>query len=127
MSLVFFLNGASSAGKTSLGKALQDLLPEPYLLLGLDTCFGMVPDRWAGGPAGPFRHQGFAYVDLPPDGSQPMLAIEYGDIGWRMMAGFRRGVAEIIRAGNPVIVDEMLLADKFAMTGSRCSHLFTRR
>ncbi|GAA1551717.1 hypothetical protein GCM10009789_01840 [Kribbella sancticallisti] len=40
---VIFLNGPSSAGKTTLGKALQDTLDEPYLLMGLDTCFAMVP------------------------------------------------------------------------------------
>lgn len=56
MAHVIFLNGASCAGKTSLGKALQEVLDEPYLLLGLDTCFSMVPDRWAGGPRGPYRH-----------------------------------------------------------------------
>jgi chloramphenicol 3-O phosphotransferase len=41
-----------------------------------------------------------------------MLAITYGDVGWRVLAGFHRGVAEIIRAGNPVIIDEMLLDAK---------------
>jgi chloramphenicol 3-O-phosphotransferase len=34
-----FLNGASSAGKTSIGRALQELADEPFMLLGLDTCF----------------------------------------------------------------------------------------
>jgi chloramphenicol 3-O phosphotransferase len=112
MSRVLFLNGASSAGKTSIGKALQDVLSEPYLLLGLDTCFGMVPARWAGGPPGEFSQHGFAYADLPPEDGHPVLGIEYGDIGWRIMSGFHRGVAEIVRAGNPVIIDEMLLDEK---------------
>jgi len=79
------------------------------MLLGLDTCFAMVPDRWAGGPQGALRHLGFAYVDLPDDDGYPMLEIAYGEVGWRMMAGFHRGVVEIVRAGNSIIVDEMLL------------------
>jgi chloramphenicol 3-O phosphotransferase len=62
MSRVVFINGASSAGKTSIGRALQDLTEEPFMLLGLDTCFAMVPPRWAGGPEGPMRHLGFAYA-----------------------------------------------------------------
>ncbi len=53
-----FLNGASSAGKTSLGKALQEILDEPYLLLGLDTCLHAVPDRWGSG--GRDKHLGRA-------------------------------------------------------------------
>src|SRR5215472_8491782 len=109
MPKVLFLNGASSAGKTSIGKSLQDTLSEPYLLLGLDTRFAMVPSRWAGGPAGRFRHDGFAYVDLPPDGGRPVLGIAYGELGWRIMSGFHRAVAEMVHLGNRVIIDEMLL------------------
>ncbi len=109
MASVIFLNGASSAGKTSLGKALQDVLDEPYLLLGLDTCFHTVPARWAGGPRGPFRHLGFAYAELPPEDGHPMLGISYGSVGWRILIGFHRAIAELTRSGNPVIIDEMLL------------------
>lgn len=109
MSRVLFLNGASCAGKTSLGRALQDILGEAYLLLGLDTCFAMVPPRWAGGTDGEHRAQGFAYAAQPPLDGRAVLAITYGETGWRIMAGFHRGVAEIVRAGNPVIIDEMLL------------------
>lgn len=109
MAQVVFLNGASSAGKTSVGKALQELTSEPFLLLGLDTCLAMVPPRWAGGAEGPMRHLGFAYDELPDDDGHPMLGITYGPVGWRMMVGFHRGVVEMVRAGNSVIIDEMLL------------------
>ncbi|MBG0565943.1 chloramphenicol phosphotransferase CPT family protein [Actinoplanes aureus] len=106
---VVFLNGASSAGKTSIGAALQKAADQPFLLLGLDTLFAMVPPRWAGGPRGELRHLGFAYDELPADDGHPMVRITYGPAGWRMMAGFHRAVAELVRAGNPVVVDEMLL------------------
>ena len=33
---VLFVNGASSAGKTSLIRAVQDLVPVPYLHVGLE-------------------------------------------------------------------------------------------
>ncbi|MGB1686483.1 MAG: phosphotransferase-like protein, partial [Pseudomonadales bacterium] len=33
---VIFLNGTSSAGKTTLALALQELLPEPYQHVALD-------------------------------------------------------------------------------------------
>jgi chloramphenicol 3-O phosphotransferase len=112
MSQIVFLNGASSAGKTSIGRALQELTSDPFMLLGLDTCFAMVPPRWAGGPAGPLSHLGFAYRELPADGDHPMLGITYGEVGRRMMTGFHRGVVEIIRSGNSVIIDEMLLDDR---------------
>ena len=82
---------------------------EPYMLLGLDTCFAMVPPRWAGGPEGPMRHLGFAYEVLPTDDGHPMTKITYGEIGARMMAGFHRAAIELVRAGNSIIIDEMLL------------------
>jgi chloramphenicol 3-O phosphotransferase len=109
MAAIIFLNGASSAGKTSLGKALQDVLNEPYLLLGLDTFFHAVPARWAGGPPGPYRHLGFHYVDLPPEDGHPVLGIGYGPVGWRILVGFHQATAALVRSGNPVVIDEMLL------------------
>lgn len=112
MTSIIFLNGASSAGKTSLGKALQDILDEPYLLLGLDTCLHTVPDRWSGGPRGPYRHLGFEYLDLPPEDGHPVLGIGYGPVGWRIMVGFHRAIAELVRSGNPVVIDEMLLDER---------------
>lgn len=112
MSSVIFLNGASSAGKTSIGKAIQDAADAPYLLFGLDHCFRTVPDRWAGGPRGPFRHLGFEYVELPPEDGRSVLGIGYGAVGWRIMTGYHKAVVEIVRAGNPVVIDEMLLSEQ---------------
>jgi chloramphenicol 3-O phosphotransferase len=109
MPQIVFLNGASSAGKTSIAKALQDLTDEPFMLLGLDTCFAMVPPRWVGGPEGPMRHLGFAYEHLPKDNGHPMLKITYGEAGSRMLTGFHRAATELVRAGNSIIIDEMLL------------------
>jgi chloramphenicol 3-O phosphotransferase len=42
---VIYLNGTSSAGKTSIALALQDVLDEPFLRLGVDTFIGMLPRR----------------------------------------------------------------------------------
>ncbi len=46
---VLFVNGASSAGKTSLIRAVQDQVPVPYLHVGLDHFFASVPEPWGGG------------------------------------------------------------------------------
>ncbi len=48
---VIFLNGVSSAGKTSIAEVLQRTLPEPYLHVQLDSFEGMLPERYDEGGA----------------------------------------------------------------------------
>jgi chloramphenicol 3-O phosphotransferase len=42
---VIVLNGVSSAGKTSIARCLQSLLPTPWLHLGVDDLIGAMPDE----------------------------------------------------------------------------------
>lgn len=98
--------GTSSSGKTSSCKLLQKYLSDHYLLLGLDTLFGMVNPEWGGGVGGHLRERGFRYVRAGDD-----LRIEHGDEGQRMLVGMVSAVDAILRAGNNVIYDEMLLSE----------------
>ncbi|CAL9634446.1 Chloramphenicol 3-O phosphotransferase [Streptomyces sp. enrichment culture] len=99
------LVGTSGAGKSSMAAELQNILPDPFLALGLDTFFGALPYRWTS--AGENSGEGFAYVrDSDPQGHR-RLRIEYGPVGARMLAGMRRAVASLLDEGNNVIVDEM--------------------
>ena len=43
---VIFLNGTSSAGKTSLVEHLQEQLDEPFLHIGIDHFLFMLPNRY---------------------------------------------------------------------------------
>jgi len=54
LSKIIYLNGPSSSGKTTLAKALQEALSEPYLHVGIDKMIGFMPakiNNWEGGPA----------------------------------------------------------------------------
>jgi chloramphenicol 3-O phosphotransferase len=44
---VVILNGASSAGKTSIAKALQSVSAYPFLRLSVDDFLNMLPERHA--------------------------------------------------------------------------------
>jgi chloramphenicol 3-O phosphotransferase len=46
MSRIIVLNGCSSAGKTSISKAIQALSKTPWLHIGIDTFIGMLPSRF---------------------------------------------------------------------------------
>lgn len=47
-SKIILLNGVSSSGKTTVGKAIQHLSDDTYFLLGLDTTFEMLPEKSKG-------------------------------------------------------------------------------
>jgi chloramphenicol 3-O phosphotransferase len=49
---IIFLNGVSCSGKTTLAKALQERLTEPFYSLGLDTFINMSPVRYFSDPDG---------------------------------------------------------------------------
>jgi chloramphenicol 3-O phosphotransferase len=100
--VIVLLNGASSAGKTTLAKALQDELPTPYLLIGIDTVVFALPHRYVNDPA----HWSEVYRYTYQDGQVTGIDIEpYGD---RLVRGMHRAVAGLAGAGLDVIVDHVL-------------------
>ena len=105
---VILIVGPSSVGKSSTVRELQNALPDPYLALGLDTFFHMVPPRWGGGMGGPLSVDGFRYVTTTVD-QTPSMRIVYGGVGLRVLRGMHRAVATLAACGNNLLVDEMLL------------------
>ena len=47
---IVLLNGTSSSGKTTLVRALQDRLPDPWLELGIDRFVFALPRRYLSQP-----------------------------------------------------------------------------
>ena len=104
---IVLLNGTSSSGKTTLVKALQAILPEPWLEIGIDRFVFALPKRYLDQP---LWSEVFRYVrpDGAPDGP---FRIETGQLGRRLVAGMHRTVAALAGAGLDVIVDHVLLED----------------
>lgn len=117
---VIFLNGTSSAGKTTLARAIQDESPTPFVYWGLDTLFSMVPPKWGGGRDGRLSREGFWY-----DRSGDVVVIRYGQVGRRMLRTACVAAAAFARRGDDLVIDEMLLSPdimtdwKFALGGLR--------
>ncbi|WP_030726742.1 phosphotransferase-like protein [Streptomyces sp. NRRL F-2890] len=99
------LAGTSGAGKSSTVTELQNILPAPFLALGLDMFFGTLPHRWTSD--GERSSEGFSYIRETDHEGRTLLRIGYGPVGARMLAGMRQAVASLLREGNNVIVDEM--------------------
>ena len=86
---VIFLNGTSSSGKTTLARALQQELVEPYMYLSIDNFFHLYPDRF-----------------LRPNSREGAGTL--ARIIPAVVSGFHRSVAALALAGNNVLVDHIL-------------------
>jgi chloramphenicol 3-O phosphotransferase len=102
---IIVLNGTSSSGKSSVAKALQEVLAEPYLHLGIDTFIAMLPARWFG--ESPPADEGFLLVK-----GEAGTAIETGPVGQRLVKGMADACGALAAAGNNLIVDHVLLERK---------------
>lgn len=81
---IIFLNGASSSGKSSIAKALQEIIERPCVHLCIDDYLGTFQKRlWD---------------------DKEVVHREWPNI----IAGFHAAAAAIARAGNLVIVDDVL-------------------
>ena len=98
---VIILNGVGSVGKSSIARALQDLSPEVWLHVQMDAFLDMLPARYTSHPEGLrfIRH----------DTSPPEVEIVCGPAVDHLLEGMRASVSALARAGNNVIVDEVLV------------------
>ncbi|MFF8612544.1 chloramphenicol phosphotransferase CPT [Streptomyces sp. NPDC015350] len=89
------LNGGSSSGKTGIARCLQAVLPDKWLLLGVDTLIGAMPASMQESDEG---------IDFAPDGG-----VAVGSGFRELEAAWIEGVAAMARAGAGIVVDEVFL------------------
>jgi chloramphenicol 3-O phosphotransferase len=110
---VILLNGTSSAGKSTLARAVQDVMDSPYLCMGIDLFFDALPQRYLGRVApgavpSPQVQEGVAWVCTEP-GGQGFRELRVGPVGQRLWSGMRHATAALARRGNHVILDDVIL------------------
>ena len=103
---VIVLNGTSSAGKTTLAKAIQTAASEPYQLFAFDQFRDGLPDRYRGlnSPEGSPGSAGLNVIAAPADGDIKAY-IMMGSHGLKMLNGMHQAIASFARSGHHVIVD----------------------
>lgn len=92
---VVLLNGGSSSGKSTIARALQDALAEPWLTLSVDDFVDALPRRLTEGSGG---------IDFQADGS-----IDVGAVFVELEDLWMRGIAAMVRAGAKIIIDDVFL------------------
>ena len=111
---IIFLNGTSSAGKTTLSHKLQEMLEEPYVHMALDQFRDGLPDKYRGlnSPPGTTGSRGLNVVPVI-DGETAYTSIQFGEDGKKMLRGMRRAIAAMVNSGNNVIIDDIILSCEF--------------
>ncbi len=109
---IIYLNGTSSAGKTTLARALQDRLPVPYLSVSLDTFTPMFPRQYVAVipfdlPIPPLAREGILLRHELRDG-RLLMENPLGPAARRFITGFRHAIRVLAATGNNVIVDDVL-------------------
>ena len=104
---IVFLNGTSSAGKTSISKALQNTMPTPMLRTGLDHFCAGVPISLFVCVDEEHPAEVDGWLEVYRDGTLVQLP-RIGPVGKRLLAGMYQAIAAVALVGNDVIVDDMI-------------------
>jgi len=93
------LNGTSSSGKSGIVRCLQAILPDPWIVLGIDTLIRALP---VAAVPSPVSASGLAFA---ADGT-----VVIDPVFQRLEIAFSAGVAAMAKAGARIIVDDVFLA-----------------
>jgi chloramphenicol 3-O phosphotransferase len=89
---VIVLNGGSSSGKSGIARCLQAVLPDPWLVMSIDSLIESMPASMQSSSAG---------IEFAPDG-QVVIGAEFR----AAEAAWMTGVAAMATAGAKVIIDD---------------------
>ena len=108
-STVVVLNGASSAGKTTIATAFRDeraVAGDFWLLTGIDDFLAKLPFEWksAGPDCGAFSVDGIRFERTPET-----VTVRVGRVGRQLLRAYQAGVAAAARVGLNVLVDEVVI------------------
>ena len=112
---IFLVNGPSSAGKTTLCRALQDAVAAPYLVVGFDDFIYMSAPRYdRGADTGrqdefdAFTALGAEMVTTSPPGAPLAVTARFGPVFRRLVDAMAPAVRALVDGGNKVIFDHVL-------------------
>lgn len=112
---LILVNGPSSAGKTTLCRALQQKILEPYLLVGFDDFIFMTASRYYRGADSGHQHERDAFTALGVEmiatsmpGAPVSVTAKFGPVFRRLLDSMAPAVRALIDGGNAVIFDHVL-------------------
>lgn len=105
-SRIIYLNGPSSAGKTTIALALQRQLTDPFLRLSLDNLIEAMPahvNDWTGAGSAP----GYSFQPLQAADGATIYRVVAGPYGQKIVPAFRAMVVALANSGLDLIIDDI--------------------
>jgi chloramphenicol 3-O phosphotransferase len=103
---IIYLNGASSSGKTSISRELQNILPEYYLVIGIDIMIYMMPER-TNNFSEPAEPDGFTWQNVTLKDGTPGMRVVSGKFGKKINHSYHSVVQTLLSAGHNLIIDDV--------------------
>jgi chloramphenicol 3-O phosphotransferase len=126
---VVLVNGASSAGKTSLCRGLQAAIAHPYLCIGFDDFVFTAPARYYRGAdtsqqsdQDQFTSAGVRMVTTSPPGAPRSVTAVFGPVFQRLIDGMAPAVRGLVDAGNSIVFDHVLHDRRMYESLVNCFH-----
>ena len=116
---IIYINGPSSAGKTTLSRALQERLPEPYLYLSIDTLIEMMPAK-ANDWSGERDAVGYSFQQALDEDGETTFRVVAGEYGAKIFSAFRAMVLALARSGLKLIIDDIAFGEEPARLWREC-------
>jgi len=107
--VIVFLNGTSSAGKTSIAKKIQEIYPEPMLHMGMDHFFFSLHPRFIG--HGEESHLGYQFVSVD-DPIGPKILVQKGIYGKRISRAMHLALKAVVESNIPLVIDDLLFSEE---------------
>ncbi|MCF6765481.1 hypothetical protein L3V82_06820 [Thiotrichales bacterium 19S3-7] len=111
---IILLNGSSSAGKSTIAKALQNELLHPYLHFGFDDLILMMPNRYWQDSAtprqdqrNPWKDQGVHMIEKKIDDTISTEA-KFGAVFRNVIQSMAPVVRTIVTGGTSVVFDHVI-------------------
>src|SRR5215216_4211796 len=121
---IIFLNGTSSSGKTSIVKALQEIMEDYYIRTGIDHFLDAAPPKIHISSDGinPSTAEGFLWVF--PNGDEHVSELRVGPAALRLWAGMHGAAAALAATGNDVIIDDVIFDSRGLEEAVNTLHTF---
>lgn len=108
---IILLNGTSSAGKTTIAQALQEVMEAPYLHTGIDQfLIEHLPKRLLVYSDGVAPQAADGWLAVFQDDA--LAEVRIGPLGYEYLAGMYRAIAAFAAAGLNVIVDDVIYDER---------------